>query len=347
MTDTATAPKGINVPNVTAWMTENIEGVEAANGPLTFTMITGGHSNLTYKAEDANGKKFVLRRPPTGAVLATAHDMGREYKIISGVGKTKVPVPPALGLCTDESVNDAPFYVMGYVEGQVVETATTSQDIFDMQARGRVGASLIEVIANLHMVNPDDVGLGDLGRKEAYLSRQIRRWTKQWEGSKTKELPLMEEVGQGLTEKMPEQLYTGIVHGDYRIGNTMTTPDGEIAAVLDWELCTLGDTMADLGYIANDWSGRWQASGTPESPNEKAAEGYKSLAELTDLYSELTGRDVTDVNYYRAFQCWRLAAIVQGVLARYLKGVMGQEMDVTPFEIRVEALAKEAATLLG
>ena len=324
--DPAAVPKGIDAEPVTAWYREFVAGAEP---PLTFSLIQGGHSNLTYLVTDAQGRKTVLRRPPLGAVLATAHDMAREHKIISGVGKTNVPVPPALGLCEDETVNGAPFYVMDFVEGFVLADAIQTAKRFDEPARGRIGESVLEVLADLHAVDPDAVGLGDLGRKEAYLERQLKRWRGQWEKSKTRELADMEEVYDALSSSIPEQKGASIVHGDYRLGNMITGSDARIAAVLDWELCTLGDPLADMGYLLNNWAEPGEvgpeARGAALSPS--AAGGFPTRAEVVARYSELSGRDVSNVDYYRAFQYWRLAAIVEGVLARYLKGVMGNAAD--------------------
>lgn len=241
---------GIRAGSVGEWFVQNIPGAKA---PFSYELLAGGHSNLTYRVLDANGVAYVLRRPPTGAVLASAHDMAREHKIISGVGQTSVPVARALGLCTDVEVNDAPFYVMDFVEGVVLDEAVKVDEHFpSSDQRLTIGGSVIEVMAALHTVDPDRCGLGDLGRKDAYLQRQIKRWRTQWEGSKTRELPAMDEVADGLEAAMPEQVGSGIVHGDYRLGNMMVGRDGRIAAVLDWELCTLGDTMADVGYIMNN-----------------------------------------------------------------------------------------------
>ncbi len=335
--------KGIQHDNVTQWFAEN---VPEAKPPLRFSLIAGGHSNLTYRVEDSAGHAYVLRRPPLGAVIATAHDMGRENRIVSALGPTKVPVPPALGLCQDEAVNDAPFYVMAFVEGHVLVDSASTAELLDEEARGKLGEDVIEVLANLHAVNPDDVGLGDLGRKEAYLERQIKRWSTQWEKTKTRELPEMEQVAAGLREKMPEQIGASIVHGDYRLGNMLSLSEGKVAAVLDWELCTLGDPMADIGYIMNNWGepGEKPAKGAAPSPTHSP--GFPSRAEFLARYTELTGRDTSMVSYYRAFQYWRLAGIVEGVLARYLKGVMGNAADTDVFRQQVDGLAFAAVDLL-
>ena len=336
--------RGIHAGPVSEWLAAHIDG---ATPPFEFEIIVGGHSNLTYKVTDAAGERFVLRRPPLGAVLATAHDMEREHRIISGVGQTDVPVPRALGLCEDESVNDAPFYVMNFVDGHVLDTAeVTTRVLPEESSRRALGESVIETLAALHQVDPDAVGLGDLGRKEAYLDRQLKRWRTQWEKSKTRELPAMEETYELLLAAKPEQKYTGIVHGDYRLGNMLSGEDAQVKAVLDWELCTLGDVLADVGYVMNNWA----QQGDPRTPetavSPTAAGGFQTRREFIEAYSKRTGHEVANVDYYRSFQYWRLAAIVEGVLARYLKGVMGNEADTGAFKTRIDKMAEAALDLV-
>ncbi|NQZ98743.1 MAG: phosphotransferase family protein [Myxococcales bacterium] len=338
---------GIHPERVTDWLCANIEG---ASAPFEFSLITGGHSNLTYRVEDAKGAVRVLRRPPLGAVIATAHDMAREHKIISGVGRTTVPVPEALGLCEDEGVNDAPFYIMDFVDGVVLTGADNAEESYDEAQREALGVDVIEVLAALHDVDPDTVGLGDLGRKEAYLSRQLARWRTQWEKTKTRELPAMESVYEALQSDIPEQVGAAIVHGDYRLGNMLSGADARIAAVIDWELCTLGDPLADLGYLLNNWaepneSGPVSRSGDAAVSPTSAA-GFPSRERMTARYQELTGRSVSRIAYYRAFQYWRLAAIVEGVMSRYLKGVMGAEANTDAFRQQIDGLADAAVEMV-
>src|SRR5688500_15973630 len=238
------AIEGINEPAVSEWFEANVPG---ATGPFTFELIAGGRSNLTFTVTDAAGNDFVLRRPPLGHVLATAHDMGREHRIISALGPTPVPVAPALAFCDDEAVNGAPFYVMGYVDGLVLRDAAIAEKVLDVEQRRTAGESLVAVMAKIHAVDPDTVGRGDLGRKEGYIERQLKRWHRQWEQSKTRELPLVDDVHDRLLTNVPEQGPATIVHGDYRLDNTMLERDGHVKAVLDWEICTLGDPLADVG----------------------------------------------------------------------------------------------------
>lgn len=338
MTDT-TIP-GIDHAALDAWFADNVPG---ARPPLRFSVIVGGHSNITYSVIDEAGNHFVLRRPPLGAVLATAHDMGREHRIISAVGRTSVPVAPALAYCPDEAVNGAPFYVMGFVEGPVLVTdEDTAREVPGESARWAIGCHVIDVLGDLHRVDIDAVGLGDLARREGYVDRQLKRWRGQWEQSKTRDLPSMETAYQRLAAKKPPQRYTGIVHGDYRIGNMILRPDeGRVAAVLDWELCTLGDVLADVGYVLNNWAqpDDGEDPGSLEPP-PTAAGGFPSREAFVERYAARTGFDVSDVEYYRAFSYWRSAAIAEGVKRRYLEGVMvDPDFPVAEYDQRVAELA--------
>jgi aminoglycoside phosphotransferase (APT) family kinase protein len=337
--------RGIDQEPVSSWLAEHIEG---AAPPFDYSFITGGHSNLTYMVTGSDGTRYVLRRPPLGAVLATAHDMAREHRIIFAVGQTSVPAPRALGLCEDESVNGAPFYVMSFVDGVVLhDAAATTEALPGAAARARLGESVVEVLAALHAVDPSAVGLGDLARTDAYLDRQLKRWRTQWESSKTRELPAMEEAYELLVAAKPEQRYSGIVHGDYRLGNMLVDPaSATVAAVLDWELCTLGDVLADVGFLLNNWAqpDEGTVSGAAQYPT--IVGGFPDRAALVERYSELTGFEVGNVEYYRAFQAWRLAAIVEGVLNRYLKGVMGDAVEPDRFRHQIDNLAAEALSML-
>ncbi len=333
--------EGINAEKVAPWFATHIPGV---NPPLEYQLIAGGHSNLTYSVEDQDQNTYVLRRPPLGHVLATAHDMAREHRIISAVGDTDVPVPRTLGLCEDHEVNGAPFYVMEYVDGEVLHSDVES-NLVPAPERMELSREVVEALAELHSIEPDDIGLGDLAKREDYLGRQLRRWSRQWEQSKTRELAAMEEVQELLERQKPRQIGSTIVHGDYRLGN-MLTRSGRILAVLDWELCTLGDPLADVGYLLNNWVEPDEAPAGSSAPT--LAGGFASREELMSWYELASGRDVSGVGYYRAFSYWRLAAIVEGVLNRYLKGVMGDQddVDISVFKEQVETLSASALELL-
>jgi aminoglycoside phosphotransferase (APT) family kinase protein len=330
--------EGVDVRRVTAWFDDHVDDVST---PLTFELIAGGHSNLTFSVTDTKGKRWVLRRPPLGQVLATAHDMGREHRIIAALGPTDVPVAPAIGLCTDETVNGAPFYAMGFVDGTIVRDASTEAQ------RAAASDSIVDVLASIHAVDPDEVGLGELGRKEGYIERQLKRWYGQWEKSKTRELADVDEVHAALSARIPEQGPAAIVHGDYRLDNCMIGADGRIAAVLDWELCTLGDPLADVGLLMVYWNERGEDATLITAPT--AVEGFATRKELLDRYAEVSGRDLSSVDFYVAFGYWKLACIVEGVYARYVGGAMGNR-DPSAFEafaLQVERCAASAAEAVG
>ena len=336
--------QGIDVAKVSRWLADNVAGARA---PFNFQLIAGGRSNLTFLVTDDNGIRYVLRRPPLGHVLATAHDMAREHRIISAVGQTDVPVPATLGLCTDETVNGAPFYVMNFVDGVVLDNAEKAE-LLDRSLRRSASFNLIDVLCELHDVDIDAVGLGNLAKREGYIERQIKRWSTQWENSKTRELPEIDEVVRLLSTKVPRQQDVSIAHGDFRFGNVLTdVTTGRIAAVLDWELCTLGDPLADLGYIGVYWSDGPASALRANDPTP--AGGFTTYGELVERYATKTGRDVSGVDYYVAFSCWRLAVISEGVYARYLHGAMGNQegIDMTVMKAGVDALTIRALEAVG
>ena len=335
--DTTDGPRGVDVARVTEWFQVHAPEVEP---PLDFELIAGGRSNLTFRVTDTAGHAWVLRRPPLGQVLATAHDMGREHRIISALAPTDVPVAPVVGLCTDEEVNGAPFYVMGFVDGLIARNAEASRRL-SPDARANAGRQLAEVLARIHAVDLDAVGLADLGRHEGYIERQLKRWYSQWESSKTRELPVVDEVHDALAARVPEQGPATIVHGDYRLDNCILGPDGTIRAVLDWELCTLGDPLADVGLLLVYWNEKGDARSALMEAST-SLDGFPTRAELIGMYAAASGRDVTSVEYYRAFGYWKLACILEGVYARYKGGVMGDAAGFEGFAVQVEMLARQA-----
>jgi len=331
--------RGVDLERVTAWLEGNVQG---AKGPFELELIAGGHSNLTYLVTAADGRRLVLRRPPLGQVLATAHDMGREHKIISALGPTDVPVAPALGLCTDESVNGAPFYVMDHVEGRVLRDAAAAGAI-SSEARRNASLSIADTLARIHAVDPDAVGLGDLGKKDGYIARQLKRWYGQVQKSQTRELPKVDEVHAALSARIPEQGPATIVHGDYRLDNCMTDDSGNVIAVLDWEICTLGDPLADVGLLMVYWT-EVSDSHPMLLTAPTTVEGFLSRKEVLDRYAEASGRDLSQIDFYIAFGYWKLACIVEGVYARYVGGAMGGEASgFEGFALQVDRCAEAAA----
>jgi aminoglycoside phosphotransferase (APT) family kinase protein len=336
---TVAAPDGIDAPAVEAWFGENVSGVDF---PLSFERIAGGHSNLTYRVTDAAGQKWALRRPPLGKRLGSAHDMGREFKVVSALGRTEVPVAPVVGLCEDESVNEAPFYVMEFVEGPILRGLAEAETFPDEGDRREIGERVADTLVQIHAVDPDAAGLGDLGRKEDYVARQLHRWQGQWEKSRTRELEPIDRVHEALSARIPEQGPATIVHGDYRLDNMILTDSGEVAAVVDWELCTLGDPLADVGLLMVYWPDRREdtiALGMPAN----LAPGFPTREEMTSRYAERSGRDLANLDFYVALGYWKLAIILEGVYARYTAGGYGKVNEgVEAFARLVERLAEEA-----
>jgi aminoglycoside phosphotransferase (APT) family kinase protein len=336
---TVEAPDGIDPKPLEAWFGENVAGVDF---PLRFERIAGGHSNLTYRVTDAAGQRWALRRPPLGKRLGSAHDMGREFKVVSALGGTEVPVAPVVGLCEDESVNGAPFYVMEFVEGPILRGLAEAEIFPDEGDRRAIGERVADTLVQIHAVDPDAAGLGDLGKKEDYVARQLHRWQGQWEKSKTRELEPIDRIHAALSARIPEQGPATIVHGDYRLDNMILTDSGEVAAVVDWELCTLGDPLADVGLLMVYWPERGEnalALGMPAN----LAPGFPTREELRARYAERSGRDLSDLDFFVALGYWKLAIILEGVYARYTAGGYGKVNEgVEAFARLVERLADEA-----
>jgi aminoglycoside phosphotransferase (APT) family kinase protein len=336
---TPAVPDGIDQKAVEAWFGENVSGVEL---PLRFERIAGGHSNLTYRVTDAAARKWALRRPPLGKRLGSAHDMAREFTVVSALGATEVPVAPVVGLCEDETVNEAPFYVMEFVEGPILRGLAEAEIFPDEGDRRAIGERVADTLVRIHAVDPDAVGLGDLGRKEDYVARQLRRWQGQWEKSKTRELEPIDRVHEALSARIPEQGPATIVHGDYRLDNMILTPSGEVAAVVDWELCTLGDPLADVGLLMAYWPDQEQAEVARGQP-ANLAPGFPTRQELANRYAERSGRDLSELDFFVALGYWKLAIILEGVYARYAAGGYGKVDDgIQAFARLVERLAEAA-----
>jgi aminoglycoside phosphotransferase (APT) family kinase protein len=341
--------EGTDAAKVTEWFQANVPGVTP---PLGFELIAGGRSNLTFKVADAAGATYALRRPPVSHVLPTAHDMGREFRIISALQDTPVPVAPSIGFCDDAEVNGAPFYVMGYVDGHVLRDATAAEKLLDEAARRRAGENLADVLAEIHAVDVDAVGLGELGRKEGYIERQLKRWYGQFQQSaalQERTVPLVDEMHGFLSARVPEQGPAAIVHGDYRLDNTMLDDQGGVMAVLDWEICTLGDPLADVGLLMVYWAEPGDQHTALGSAPTTAA-GFPSRDEMKARYAAKSGRDLTQLDFYISFGYWKLACILEGVFSRYAAGAGGGDQSGFEFfGLQVQALAeasKQAADRL-
>jgi aminoglycoside phosphotransferase (APT) family kinase protein len=295
-------------------------------GPLTFEVVPGGRSNLTYRLTDAAGSRWILRRPPLTSLHASAHDVLREHRVMAALRPTVVPVPAMVGAEPDAGVIGAPFFVMDFVDGTVLTDQATAESALTVQARARAGPAFADLLADLHEVDPAAGGLGDPARGAGYLDRQLRRWGGQLD--RLDQDGRLTGVLRRLAADPPVQAGVAIVHGDFRPGNIIVGPDGSIRALLDWELCTLGDPLADLGWLLAYWG-----SGTEVAlplPVPTRAAGFPSRPTILQRYAERSGRAVDDIGYYVAFALWRLAVILAGVHARTRDGGYGDPAGADP-----------------
>ncbi|MGO8869948.1 MAG: phosphotransferase family protein [Acidimicrobiales bacterium] len=334
--------EGIDAERVTRWMATTIAGAEP---PFRFELIAGGRSNLTYRVTDATGRSYALRRPPVSHVLPTAHDMEREHTVISALGATGVPVPRTLGLCTDVAINGAPFYVMSFVDGHILRDERSAAELSEA-SRTRAGESLVDTLAQLHAVDVDAVGLGDFARRDGYIARQLKRWHGQFTQSTLDGEPgpaIIDRVHELLAARIPEQQGVSIVHGDYRLDNTVLDDGGNVLAILDWEICTLGDPLADLGLLLVYWAEPEDGDQALLGVAPTTLPGFARRADLMARYGAVSGRDVSQIPYYRAFGFWKLACILQGVHVRYAGGAAaGDRSGVDQFAAHVGRLGERA-----
>ncbi|MEU6015893.1 phosphotransferase family protein [Streptomyces sp. NPDC047515] len=307
-------PPGLDLDRLRGHLDRERPGL--VNGPLVARLIEGGRSNLTYVVTDGTGR-WVVRRPPLGHVLATAHDMKREHRVISALHPTAVPVPEPVLLCEDDSVIGSPFYVMEYVEGTPYRTAEQLAPLGAERTREAV-LGLVDTLVELHAVDPGSVGLGDFGRPEGFLDRQLRRWGKQLDASRNRELPGIDELHAALGRDLPVSPAPTVVHGDYRLDNVLIGSDDRIKAVLDWEMSTLGDPLTDLGLLVM-YSSDLGLTKSPVSTTSGAA-GHPAPAELIGRYAARSGRDTSAISWYTAFAWFKLAVILEGIHYRYTLG---------------------------
>ena len=317
-------PAGYDVAAVEAWLAGHVPQLKP---PLRWTRLEGGHSNLTCLLQDADGQRAVIRRPPMGELLPMAHDMAREWALISALGPTPVPVAKALAFCEDRSVTGALFYVMGFVDGHPLYSADDARRWVPEHLRAQVGESFIDVLADLHALDPAAVGLGDLGKHEGYIARQLKTWYRSWNASIAGaqfDDPRAHRLQAFLLAHVPDQGPARVVHGDYGLHNTLVGADGRIAAVVDWEISTLGDPLADLAYALNQWAEPGDPPG-PRAVPPTSLPGFGNRATLAQRYAQRTGRDLSRLDYYIGFNRWKSAAIGHGVYARYLEGKKSTE----------------------
>ncbi|MGG8366633.1 phosphotransferase family protein [Streptomyces lividans] len=316
-------PPGLDVDRLRVLLDRERPGL--VTGPLSGRLIEGGRSNLTYAVTDGTAR-WVVRRPPLGHVLATAHDMRREHRVISALHPTDVPVPRPVLLCEDEEVLGAPFYVMEFVDGTPYRTSEQLAPLGPERTRAAV-LNLVDTLVGLHAVDPAEVGLADFGRPEGFLDRQLRRWAKQLDASRNRDLAGIDELHATLGRELPRSPAPTVVHGDYRLDNVLIGGEGdEIQAILDWEMSTLGDPLTDLGLLVMYSS----PLGMPDSPVSTTAQapGHPAPAELVERYAARSGRDVSTVAWYTAFAWFKLAVILEGIHYRYTLGqTVGRGFD--------------------
>jgi len=332
---------GITLDTVTEWITQRT----SLTAPLTFSKIEGGRSNLTFIVRDSDNRQVILRRPPLGEVLESAHDMGREHRLITALASTAVPVPACVGLETDVSITGAPFYVMEFVDGVVLRTPSDVEAHIPAARRADVSEHLVDVLAELHAVDIDQVGLGDLARRDGYVGRQLKRWSSQVASASQRDMTLLLDLHDRLAATVPvPQTGARVVHGDYRLDNVIINPDSTtVAAVLDWEIATLGDPLADLGVLLVYWT----HDGDTVFPLRDAptlAPGFWTRDQVISRYQEKSGIDCSDIEFYLSFGYWKMACILEGVYTRFRSGMYdnADQDELTFFERIVPELAERS-----
>lgn len=335
---------GFDPAAVEAWLATVTEVVP----PIAWERLPGGHSNLTYLVRDDAGRELVVRRPPLGELLPKAHDMWREYRIVEGLWPTEVPVAEPIAYCDDRGVAETHFYVMGKVAGRALFSGTEVRGWLPEPARRTAGESFLHALATLHSIDPADVGLADLGRHDGYVARQLRTWYGSWTasiGAAAHDDPRAHELHDLLSARLPDQGPARIVHGDYGPHNCMFAEDGTVVGVLDWEIATLGDPLADFAYSLNAWVEPGDAGVYGADP-PTALPGFPSRAELATRYQAATGADLSNLAYYRTFNSWKTACILHGVYARYRAGQKSTEgVDLDALFARIGLSLDNAAAM--
>ncbi|MFJ2865640.1 phosphotransferase family protein [Kitasatospora sp. NPDC087314] len=314
MPETPADPSGLDLARLRAHLDRELPGT--VQGPLRAEFIEGGRSNLTYVLTDGSAR-WVLRRPPLGHVLATAHDMGREHRVMTALRDTGVPVPHTLLLDPGTDVLGAPWYLMEYVPGVAHRDVAPLAALGEQRVRA-LGRRLVDTLAVLHRIDPADVGLADFGRPEGYLERQLRRWSKQLAASRSRELPELDRLHGLLADRLPASPAPALVHGDYRLDNVLVDDTDAIAAVLDWEMSTLGDPLTDIGLLVMYTELAGVGGGI--IPSAMTAPGFPKADEIVSYYAESTGRQAADLDWYVAFASFKLAAVAEGIHYRYQQG---------------------------
>ena len=339
--NTEQVAQAVPVAGLQAWVESNVAG---AIGTLVVSHLSGGSSNLTFRVRD-DVNDWVLRRPPLGAFLATANDMGREFRVQQGLAESDVPVARTVALCDDTDVIGAQFYLMEFVDG-IVYSDADAVDHLDAQQALAATDELVDVLARLHAVDFEAVGLGQLGKPAGFLERQVNRWCTQWEKSKQQELPAIDEVARRLARSIPAHTDSSIVHGDYSFNNTMWSRNDpeSMVAVLDWEMSTLGDPLTDLGMVSVYWEAAGELMWRNRSPQpHRVNPGFPGVDHLLARYEATSGRSLRDIDVYRVLAVFKLAVITEGAHAR-IRATRPDE-DTAPIAATVAALADLALEL--
>jgi aminoglycoside phosphotransferase (APT) family kinase protein len=312
----APSPPGLPLDQLLPWFKENVAPVDQ----LTAQVVGHGRSNITYRVADGD-KSWVVRRPPLSHVQATAHDMGREYRILTALAPTGFPAPKPYALCNDTEVIGAQFYVMEYVDGFIAVDPHEVSKRFSEDDRRRIGEELIDVLVQLHSFVPDEIGLSDFGKPQGFIERQVRRFSQQLNDIRYRETPELDELAKRLANAIPPEGKPGIVHGDYRLDNAILDEKGHIIAVLDWEMCTLGDSLADLGLLRMYWgqgtSRQLVIAGTPPVMQ---LDGFATWEEASARYAEKSGADLSNIDFYTVLAHFKLGVILENMYKRFLGG---------------------------
>lgn len=342
-----TDPEGLRLEPLAAWMQD--QGMEVdASAPLRAELLAGGRSNISYRLIDVTGRDWVLRRPPLGHILPSAHDMGREFRVLAGLSSVGFPVPRPVAECTDVQVIGAPFLLMDYVAGRVIDDGVKASALDPAEASD-ICRSLTDTLVDLHAVDPGQAGLDSLGRPEGYLTRQVGRWTQQWELTRTRDLADVDALAAALAEQVATvpSMPGSIVHGDYRIDNTILAADAPaVRAVLDWEMSTLGDPVSDLAIMLVYWTdpGDSLRAEVPVAQHITDQPGFWNRAQIIDRYTERSGRSLDHLDFCTALACFKLAVIMESILARSLQG---QQLGTGADEVDAMRQSTEALSALG
>jgi aminoglycoside phosphotransferase (APT) family kinase protein len=327
---------------VSEWLARQLPDVQA---PVTLEPISLGRSNLTFLVTDAARRQFVLRRPPHGALQTSAHDVEREFKILSALTPTPVLVPAALAFCADASLLGAPFFVMEVAGGETVSDPNVAASL-GADARHRLGLSAVDALWSLHTQDPGAVGLSDFVRPGSYVQRQLRRWGRQLSATRSVDTDPFWVIRDLLAQREPSAQRTALIHGDYKLGNLRADADGNVVSILDWELAAVGDPVADLGWLVASWAqpedgGRWVV------PPPTLAGGFPTRAALVERYVAASNADVADIDFYVAFAHWRWSCINAGTITRFTEGQMADKtIDIQALRDQIRWQLRAAHAIL-